>query len=162
MSLLASLLLAFSLAPQTPRAQTPRLPAVQTLPPSQAPSGPIPRLDPAKGDQNTRYTLGPQDQLKITVFDEPELTNIYRIDSDGFITFPMINKDAASGITPGELQDRIRSMLGAGYIKNPQVRVEVEGYKSQSIIVSGEVRQPGKIMMTGAMTLVEALAAAGS
>jgi polysaccharide export outer membrane protein len=162
MSLLASLLLAFSLAPLTPQAQTPHLPSVQTLPSSQTPSGPAPKLDPAKGDQNTRYTLGPQDQLRITVFDEPELTAIYRIDSDGFITFPMINKVAASGITPPELQDRIRAMLASGYIRNPQVRVEVEGYKSQSVIVSGEVRMPGKLMMTGAMSLVEALAAAGS
>lgn len=113
-------------------------------------------------DQNVRYTLGPQDQVKITVFDEPDLTNIYRVDSDGFITFPMINRVAASGITPAELQDRLRSMLANGYIKNPQVRVEVEGYKSQSVIVGGEVRQPGKIPMTGTMTLIEALAAAGS
>src|SRR5262249_1941433 len=82
--------------------------------------------------------------------------------SDGFITFPMINRVAASGITPAELQDRIRAMLAAGYIKNPQVRVEVEGYKSQSVIVGGEVRAPGKIPMTGTMSLIEALAAAGS
>jgi polysaccharide biosynthesis/export protein len=162
MSLFGSILLAFFLAQQPASPQTPTLPAVQTLPPFQSPSGPAPRLDPAKGDQNTRYTLGPQDQLRITVFDEPELTNSYRIDSDGFITFPMINKVAASGITPPELQDRIRSMLASGYIRNPQVRVEVEGYKSQSVIVSGEVRTPGKLMMTGSMSLVEALAAAGS
>jgi polysaccharide export outer membrane protein len=161
MSLLASIILAGSLAPQP---QTVPPPAAQTLPaptPAQPPA-PVPKLDPAKGDQNSRYTLGPQDQLKITVFDEPDLSNIYRIDSDGFITFPMINKVAASGITPPELQDRIRAMLASGYIRNPQVRVEVEGYKSQSIIVSGEVRSPGKVVMTGAMTLVEALAAAGS
>jgi polysaccharide export outer membrane protein len=162
MVLIGSLLLAFSLTQQPASAQKPALPAVPTLPPVQLPSGPAPKLDPAKGDQNTRYTLGPQDQLRITVFDEPELTNSYRIDSDGFITFPMINKVAASGITPPELQDRIRSMLASGYIRNPQVRVEVEGYKSQSVIVSGEVRTPGKLMMTGSMSLVEALAAAGS
>ena len=161
MSLFVSIILAVLLAPQP---QTVQPPAAQTLPaltPAQPPT-PAPKLDPAKGDQNSRYTLGPQDQLKITVFDEPELSNIYRIDSDGFITFPMINKVAASGITPPELQDRIRAMLASGYIRNPQVRVEVEGYKSQSIIVSGEVRTPGKVVMTGAMTLVEALAAAGS
>ncbi len=117
---------------------------------------------PKAADQSTRYTLGPQDQLKITVFDEPDLTNVYRVDSDGFITFPMLNRVAASGITPAELQDRIRTMLAAGYIRNPQVRVEVEGYKSQSVIVGGEVRSPGKIPMTGTMTLIEALAAAGS
>jgi|tagenome__1003787_1003787.scaffolds.fasta_scaffold20526791_2 polysaccharide export outer membrane protein len=120
-----------------------------------------PKPDALKAEQ-PHYTLGPQDQLKITVFDEPDLTNIYRIDSDGFITFPMINRVGASGLTPNELQNRLRSMLSAGYLKNPQVRVEIEGYKSQSVIVGGEVRSPGKIPMTGTMTLIEALAAAGS
>jgi polysaccharide export outer membrane protein len=117
---------------------------------------------PRRVDPGARYVLGPQDQLKITVFDEPDLSNIYRVDSDGYITFPMISKISAVGITPAELQERIQTMLAAGYIKNPQVRVEVEGYKSQSVIVSGEVRSPGKVPMTGAMTLIEALAAAGS
>ena len=130
-------------------------PAVQP-PPAQPPKA------DAKADQPARYTLGPQDQLKITVFDEPDLSNIYRVDSEGYITFPMINRVTASGLTPAELQDRIRTMLASGYIRNPQVRVEVEGYKSQSIIVGGEVRSPGKIPMTGTMTLIEALAAAGS
>jgi polysaccharide export outer membrane protein len=145
MPLIAALLLTLTAA---------QSPAVQP-PPSQPPKA------DAKSDQPARYTLGPQDQLKITVFDEPELSNIYRVDSDGFVTFPMINRVAASGLTPGELQDRIRTML-ADYIRKPQVRVEVEGYKSQSVIIGGEVRSPGKIPMTGTMTLIEALAAAGS
>jgi polysaccharide export outer membrane protein len=161
MSLFVSIVLAVSIAPQPQTVQPPPAQTLPALTPAQPPA-PVPKLDPVKADQNSRYTLGPQDQLKITVFDEPDLSNIYRIDSDGFITFPMINKVAASGITPPELQDRIRTMLASGYIRNPQVRVEVEGYKSQSIIVSGEVRTPGKIVMTGAITLVEALAAAGS
>ena len=145
MPLLAALL--FALATQ----QSPATPAQE------------PKPDAAKVDQTAaRYTLGPQDQLKITVFDEPDLTNVYRIDSDGFITFPLISRVAAAGMTPADLQDRIRSMLASGFIKNPQVRVEVEGYKSQSVIVGGEVRAPGKIQMTGTMTLIEALAAAGS
>src|SRR6266852_4248961 len=161
MSLFVATVMAVLLAPQPQTVQPPRAPTVPALAPAQPPA-PTPKLDPAKADQNSRYTLGPQDQLKITVFDEPELTNIYRVDSDGFITFPMINKVAAGGITPVELQERIRTMLASGYIRNVQVRVEVEGYKSQSVIVSGEVRAPGKIPMTGSMTLVEALAAAGS
>jgi polysaccharide export outer membrane protein len=148
--LLTAVLLATLAAGASP-AQAP-----QTTP-AQPPKG-----ESGRTDQNTRYTLGPQDQLKITVFDEPDLTNIYRVDSDGFVTFPMINRVAASGLTPAELQERIRAMLAAGYINRPQVRVEVEGYKSQSVIVGGEVRSPGKIPMTGTMTLIEALAAAGS
>jgi len=147
MPLIAALLLTLATAAQQPTIQS------RTDQP--------PKAD-AKSDQPARYTLGPQDQLKITVFDEPDLSNIYRVDSDGFITFPMINRVAASGLTPPELQDRIRTMLASGYIRNPQVRVEVEGYKSQSVIIGGEVRSPGKIPMTGTMTLIEALAAAGS
>jgi protein involved in polysaccharide export with SLBB domain len=97
-----------------------------------------------------------------TVFDEPDLTNSYRVDGDGFITFPYIGRVPASGLTLVELQDRIRGLLAAGFIKNPQVRAEVSEFKSQSVLVSGEVRQPGKVTMTGTMTLLEALAAAGS
>jgi polysaccharide biosynthesis/export protein len=133
----------------TPQTQTP-------VPPRKA--GPA-KPDPAA---QTRYLLGPQDQLRITVFDEPDLTNSYRVDTDGFITFPLVNRVAASGLTPAELQDRLRTMLANGYIKNPTVRVEIEQYKSQFVIVGGEVRAPGKIPMTGTMTLPEALAAAGS
>jgi len=124
-------------------------------------TGPPP--EPAKADAaQSRYVLGPQDQLRITVFDEPELTNSYRVEGDGFITFPLINRVAAAGLTPAELQDRIRTQLASGYLKNPTVRVEIEQYKSQFVIVGGEVRMPGKVPMTGTMTLPEALAAAGS
>jgi protein involved in polysaccharide export with SLBB domain len=118
---------------------------------------------PQTGDAATsRYLIGPQDLLKITVLDEPELTNDYRVDSDGFITFPYVGRVLAGGLNPGDLQDRIKNMLSPAYIKNPQVRVEIDQYKSQSVMVSGEVRQPGKIPMTGAMSILEALAAAGS
>jgi polysaccharide export outer membrane protein len=147
MPLIAALLLTLAMGTQPPKVQ----PAPDQSPRSET-----------RTDQPARYTLGPQDQLKITVFDEPELSNIYRVDSDGYITFPMLNRVAASGLTPSELQDRVRTMLASGYIRNPQVRVEVEGYKSQSVIVGGEVRAPGKIPMTGTMSLIEALAAAGS
>jgi polysaccharide biosynthesis/export protein len=121
-----------------------------------------PRPDPASVAAPAKYMIGPQDLLKITVFDEPDLTNSYRVDGDGFITFPYISRVAAGGLTLGELQDRIRTLLSAGFIRNPQVRVEIGEFKSQSVLVSGEVRQPGKITMTGSMTLLEALAAAGS
>jgi len=132
-------------------------------PQEQPPQPPQTKPEAAKPDAApSRYVLGPQDQLRITVFDEPELTNSYRIDADGFITFPLINRVAAGGLTPAELQDRIRSLLASGYLKNPTVRIEIEQYKSQYVIVGGEVRAPGKIPMTGTMTLPEALAAADS
>jgi polysaccharide export outer membrane protein len=155
MNLLALLLSAFLLTPRPVNA-TPAFSAQATTSPA-APAA------PQAGDATiSRYLIGPQDLLKITVLDEPELTNNYRVDSDGFITFPYVGRVLAGGLNPGDLQDRIKNMLSPAYIKNPQVRVEIDQYKSQSVMVSGEVRQPGKVPMTGAMTVLEALAAAGS
>jgi polysaccharide export outer membrane protein len=147
MNLLISMLFAALLTQQA-------APAPATTQPS--------RTEPPSVAAPAKYMIGPQDLLKITVFDEPDLTNSYRVDGDGFITFPYISRVAAGGLTLGELQDRIRTLLAAGFIRNPQVRVEIGEFKSQSVLVSGEVRQPGKITMTGSMTLLEALAAAGS
>jgi polysaccharide biosynthesis/export protein len=121
-----------------------------------APPAP-PAINPAS------YRIGLQDEVRITVFEEPDLSTTYRVDADGFISFPLIGRVAASGVTLSELQQRITTMLAEGFIKNPQVRVEVNQYKSQFVYVIGEVRAPGKIPMTGStMTLLEALALAGS
>ena len=152
MNLLALLLFAFQLtspAAHAGPAFRPQVPAAAASP-------------QASEAATSRYLIGPQDLLKITVLDEPDLTNDYRVDSDGYITFPYIGRVVAGGLKPGDLQDRIRNLLSPAYIKNPQVRVEVDQYKSQNVMVTGEVRQPGKIPMTGVMTVLEALAAAGS
>lgn len=139
-------------APQAPYKPDFVIPAAQApTPTSQAPANP------------NSYKIGPQDQLKITVFDEPDLSTSYRVDADGFINFPLIGRVSASGATLAELQQRITSALANGYLRNPQVRIEVDQYKSQSVYVIGEVRAPGKITMTGTvLTLLEALALAGS
>jgi polysaccharide export outer membrane protein len=150
MNLLASILIAFSLAAQTPPTQT------QT-PPTAKPDAPKPDQPPV------HYSLGPGDQLKISVFGEEGMENqLYTIDSDGSITFPLINRIAASGLTVAEFQDRLKARLADGYIVRPQVAVEIVGYKSQFVFVGGEVRTPARFPMAGAMTLPEALAMAGS
>ena len=152
MNLLLSLLLAFHLAPQPPAPQASLQPP-ETAPRPQA---------PAVNVNVNGYVIGSQDQLKITVFDEPDLSTNYRVDTDGMITFPLIGRVPASGLTLNEFQDRLIARLAAGYIRNPQVRVEIDQYKSQSVFVIGEVRTPGKMVMTGTMSLIEALAMAGS
>jgi len=56
----------------------------------------------------------------------------------------------------------LKKKLADGYFKNPQVTVGVETYRSQRVFVMGEVRSPGPVPLTGGMTLIEALARAGS
>lgn len=113
--------------------------------------------------ETASYVIGPQDQLAITVYDEPDLTNRYRVDDAGFITFPLISRIAAAGLTVAEFEDRLKATLANGYIRNPQVRVDIEQYRSRSVVVTGAVRAPQKLTMTGSsITLLEALALAGS
>jgi len=143
-SLALALVLALSAPGASAEAQTPAASAPQT---------------PA----TTGYRIGPADTLLITVTDEATLSGKFIVDSDGMFTYPYLNRVRASGMTSSELQQQITSLLRAGYLKNPQVRVDVDSFKSQSVMVIGEVRQPGKIPMTGSsMTLLEALVAAGS
>ena len=151
MSLLVSLLLALTMASQAPAKRQTGAPAGQQ---TAAPAA----QSPVVGG----YVIGPEDLLTITVFDEADLTNKYRVDSEGMVTFPLVGRIPASGLTIREFQDRLVERLSSGYIKNPQVRVEMDQYKSQSVFVIGEVRTPGKIVMSGTMSLIEALALAGS
>jgi polysaccharide export outer membrane protein len=118
----------------------------------------------ARGDAAT-YVIGPDDILSIYVFDEPDLnqTQKYRVDSDGMVTFPLVGRVGAAGLTLREFQDRLIARLAEGYIKNPQLRVDVDSYKSQYVYVSGEVRTPTKVPMSGpTISLIDALTMAGS
>ncbi len=109
------------------------------------------------------YVIGAQDQLSITVFGEPELTGKYRVENDGSFTFPLLGRVQANTRTLKDLQTSLTSLLSNGYLRNPQVRIEIDQYKSQRVFVSGAVRTPGPITMSGSsMTLLEALALAGS
>src|SRR5262245_4727440 len=113
--------------------------------------------------QNNRaYVIGPADVLAIAVFDQPQLTGRYTVQSDGTFTFPLVGAIKAGGITVQEIEVDIRTRLAAGYLKSPQVLVSIDQYRSQQVFVMGEVRQPSGLPYTGPMTLMEALARAGS
>ena len=76
---------------------------------------------------------------------------------------PYLSRVVLAGLSLADAQVKIASLLQAGYIRNPQVRIEVDQFKARSVIVSGEVRTPGKVTLPGTtMSLLEALALAGS
>jgi polysaccharide export outer membrane protein len=108
------------------------------------------------------YIVGAQDVLKVTVFDEPTMSGSYRVDADGSFQYPMLGRVAAAGLKPRDIAQFLKMKLEDGYINRAQVTVDVEQFRSRSIFIVGEVRSPGKYPMTGNMTLIEALAAAGS
>ena len=117
---------------------------------------------PVATQSNGDYTIGPRDVLVVTVFHEPDLNGNYAVELDGTFTFPFIGRVKAGGLTLRGFEDELKALLADGFLKKPQVTVAVQQYRSQRIFVVGSVQQPGAYPLTGDMTLIEALAIAGS
>jgi len=112
--------------------------------------------------QEPDYIVGSQDILTITVYDQADLSGKFKVEADGNFTFPLVGRIKAAGIKLHDIENDLKTRLADGYIKNPQVTVAVETFQSQRIFILGEVRQPGPYVLTGDMTIIEALARAGS
>lgn len=111
---------------------------------------------------NRDYVVGPQDVLRIVVFEEAQLSGSYRVDTDGSFTYPFIGLVPAAGQTLRGIEEFLVKKLAEGWVKRPQVTVEVEQFRARNIFIVGEVKSPGKYPLTGAQTtLLEALAQAG-
>ncbi len=111
---------------------------------------------PAEG-----YRIGPGDVLKITVYGHEDLTRPAVVAADGRMPFPLIGDVQASGLTPTELEARLRELLGKDYLVDPQVSVAVQEYRSQKVFVLGEAEKPGTYALTGRATLLDVLSQAG-
>jgi len=116
----------------------------------------------AAGEGQANYVVGSEDVLAVTVFNEVQLSGRYRVENDGHFSYPFLGRIKAGGATVAEVAATLKTRLADGYLRNPQVTVEVEQFRSQSVFVIGEVRTPGKYLLSGAVTLIEALAQAGS
>jgi len=108
------------------------------------------------------YKVGASDVLGIKVFGEEELSNKYTVDTDGSITFPLIGRFQVGGKTTREIEEGLTKALVPDWLKRGQVSVEIAQYRSRSIFVMGEVRNPGRYSIEGPMTLLEVIANAGS
>lgn len=107
------------------------------------------------------YVIGGGDLLRITVYDNPDLTTESRVSNDGKITFPLIGEVPVSGSTAIELEKKIGGFLADGYLVKPQVSVFIEEYRSKKVSVLGEVAKPGLVNLRGDSTLLEVISDAG-
>ncbi|HMF99159.1 MAG TPA: polysaccharide biosynthesis/export family protein [Vicinamibacterales bacterium] len=120
-------------------------------------------LAQASGAAVSDYVVGPQDVLTITSYDQPDLSGHFAVEADGTFTYPLIGRVTAGGLSLRALEKQLKTRLkDEGFFNDPQVTVAVDTYKSQKLFVVGEVRSPGTYPLSGQMTLVEALARAGS
>ena len=108
------------------------------------------------------YVIGPNDRLRITVWNQDNISGEYTVGGDGSFTFPHIGRVVAGGLTLVKLEAELKRLLEDGFYKNPQVTAAVLEYRSKRVFLMGALRQPGAYPLTGEMSLIEALARAGS
>ena len=105
------------------------------------------------------YLLDTGDRLRIFVYGQPNLSRQYVVDHEGKIAVPLIGEVSARAKTTSELQSVIRSRLGAQFVKDPQVTVDVQ--QNRPFFIYGEVRTGGQYPYVSGMTVETAIAIAG-
>lgn len=109
------------------------------------PSAPQPQSQAPSAAAPARDTLGPGDQVRITVFRYPDLTTEARISDQGSIAFPMVGEVKLAGLTAEAGAQRIAQKLKDGkYLLNPQVQMSLLQLRSRQVSVLGDVARPGR------------------
>ncbi|MEA3535276.1 polysaccharide biosynthesis/export family protein [Rhizobium sp. CC-YZS058] len=105
------------------------------------------------------YRLDSGDRLRVSVFEQPGLTGTYTVDQAGYVAYPLIGSVPARGRTLSELEATIAEKLRGGYLRDPDVTIEVDRYRS--VFIMGEVGQAGQYSYVPGMTVQNAIAVAG-
>jgi protein involved in polysaccharide export with SLBB domain len=105
------------------------------------------------------YRIGAGDRVSAVVMGEPELSREYLVDGGGMIMMPLIGRVMIAGRTPEEAALSIRGKLQSGYLRNPQVSLQVVGLRPFFIL--GEVNQAGSFSYQPGMNVQNAIAIGG-
>jgi len=105
------------------------------------------------------YLLDTGDRLRVVVYGQEGLSNVYAVDATGQISMPLIGAVPAGGTSTQDLERAIASRLRSGFIKEPHVAVEVETYRP--FFIMGEVTLGGQFPYVNGMTVQMAVAIAG-
>ena len=115
---------------------------------------------PLSDTDASRYVIGPDDSLQVTVWQEPSVSGTFPVRPDGMISLVLVGDIQAAGLTPMHLAHDITLKLKK-FIQDPIVSVVVAAVKSQRIYLVGEVQHAGPVVMTAGMTPLQAIAEGG-
>ncbi|MBX3231185.1 MAG: polysaccharide biosynthesis/export family protein [Labilithrix sp.] len=124
----------------------------------------VPPYDYAKepDPRKSEYEIGALDQIRVTVWKNPDLSAETTVRPDGIITLPLIGDVKAAGRTPTALQKEITKRYGEFVrLEGTTVNVGVAQVNSYSFTVSGNVEKAGVYKERNYVTVLEAIALAG-
>lgn len=110
-------------------------------------------------DTKGPYQLDTGDVVRVTVYGDAELSKSYKVDDSGAIAFPLVGPVAVRGGTTEQAAARLASALANGYMRNPDVAVEIDQYRP--FFIQGEVKTAGQFAYVYGMTVRAAVSTAG-
>ncbi len=107
--------------------------------------------------------LGVGDAVRVTVFQQPDLTLDTRISDNGSISMPLVGQVKIAGLTTAAAAGQIADALKRGkFLNNPQVNVALTTLRSRQVSVLGMVARPGRYPLDETSSqLADVIAAAG-
>lgn len=113
---------------------------------------------PAAASQS--LALGAGDIFEIRVYNEKDISNIYRVSNSGYINFPLLGATKVNGLTSTQLVSFLELKLKE-FLRNPQVSVFIKEFHSKKVYVFGQVRKPGTFTYEENMNIIQAITLAG-
>ncbi len=115
----------------------------------------------ASATKPSSSTLGAGDMLEVRVFQEAELSGIWRVSTEGNIDFPLCGRVSVLGKTSSEAADALTQCLQNGFLKRPSVSVLIREYNSKKIFIFGEVAKAGTFPYEENMNIIQGVLLAG-
>ncbi|MGG5811214.1 polysaccharide biosynthesis/export family protein [Falsiroseomonas sp. CW058] len=117
-------------------------------------------LPPLPDSTRSDYRLGPEDQVRVTVFNDPRLTGEFRVTDAGTLNLPLIGAVRAGGRTTTQVERAIETaMREKNLFRDPSAAVQVVTYRP--VFVLGQVERGGQFPYQPGMTALSAVAVAG-
>lgn len=106
--------------------------------------------------------LGPGDVIRVSVYNNPDMTLETRVSESGTITFPLLGPVEVAGMPVSTAEKKLSTLLeNGGFLKKAQVNIIVTSLQSQQVSVLGQVNRPGRYPLEGKRSVLELLAQAG-
>ncbi len=114
-----------------------------------------------KAASNERASINSGDKLSIQVYQEPDLSGSFTVDTSGEINYPLLGDVYSQGLSLDELKAFVEGRLGTEYLVNPQVKIEFEESPNKSVSVLGQIIKPGNYIYTPNLSLIKLMSQVG-
>jgi polysaccharide export outer membrane protein len=110
------------------------------------------------------YTLTATDRIRVTIFQEEDLTTECRVDAFGNVNLPLVGDVRVAGLNVNDAQKVIEAAYRDGQLlRRPQATISIEEYAPREVSIQGQVKEPGRFLLPieSTFSVVELVSKAG-